>query len=185
MEQKTNSYLKSYTGHKIDPLNPKKEQIELRDIAHALSLLCRGNGQVTHFYSVAQHCINCSLEAKERGESIRIQFGCLLHDASESYLSDVIRPIKQHMPVYYEIEDKFLNAVFEKFGLSDLSEEEKAVIKEIDDCLLDYDLVELLKEEMPAGGYQFVRIPDVSVRPFEEVEEEYYKALYPQMLKQF
>ena len=158
MEQKTNSYLKSYTGHKIDPLNPKKEQIELRDIAHALSLLC----------------INCSLEAKERGESIRIQFGCLLHDASESYLSDVIRPIKQHMPVYYEIEDKFLNAVFEKFGLSDLSEEEKAVIKEIDDCLLDYDLVELLKEEMPAGGYQFVRIPDVSVRPFEEVEEEYY-----------
>lgn len=174
MEQKDNSYMKSYTGHKIDPLNPMADQIELRDIAHALSLLCRGNGQVTHFYSVAQHCINCSLEAKERGESVRIQLGCLLHDASESYMSDVIRPIKQHMPVYYEIEDRFLNAVYEKFGLSNLTEEERRIIKEIDDQLLVYDLVELLNEPMPEEGYKFKRTPDVAFVPFEEVEKCYF-----------
>ena len=31
-----------YSGHKIDPLHIKKEDIYLEDIAHALSLLCRG-----------------------------------------------------------------------------------------------------------------------------------------------
>lgn len=33
-----------YSGHKVDPLHIKKEDIYLEDIAHALSLLCRGNG---------------------------------------------------------------------------------------------------------------------------------------------
>lgn len=171
--EKKNSYLKTYTGKRVDPLMVKSGDIMLEDIAHALSLMCRGNGQVVHFYSVGQHCINCAKEAKERGWNTRLQLGCLLHDAAEAYMSDLITPIKVHMPQYYEIEDRFLKAVYEKFGLGDLSKEEWELIMEVDRALLTYDLVELLKEPVPDEGYAVVRIPDIELRSFSDVEEEY------------
>lgn len=173
MKKEPKNYLKTYMGNKVDPLEVTAEDITLEDIAHALSLMCRGNGQVVHFYSVGQHCINCAKEAKARGWNARLQLGCLLHDAAEAYMSDLITPIKVHMPQYYEIEDRFLKAVYEKFGLADLSEEEWGRIMEVDRALLTYDLVELLKEPVPEEGYQVVRIPDIGFCPFEEVEEEY------------
>lgn len=175
MSKKPNNYLKTYMGKKVDPLQVKAEDITLEDIAHALSLMCRGNGQVVHFYSVGQHCINCAKEAEARGWCKRLQLGCLLHDAAEAYMSDLITPIKIHMPQYYEIEERFLDVVYEKFGLADLSKEEWDMIMEVDRALLIYDLVELLKEPVPEEGYRVVRIPDIEFRPFEEVEEEYIK----------
>jgi len=74
----------------------------IEDIAHALSLICRGNGQVKTFFSVGQHCINCAREALARGYSRRVAFACLLHDASECYLSDVPRPFKKTLSGYKE-----------------------------------------------------------------------------------
>lgn len=182
MKKEPKNYLKTYTGNKVDPLEVEAEDIMLEDIAHALSLMCRGNGQVVHFYSVGQHCINCAKEAKARGWNERLQLGCLLHDAAEAYMSDLITPIKVHMPQYYEIEERFLKAVYEKFGLADLSKEEWDKIMDVDRALLTYDLVELLKEPVPAEGYQVVRIPDIAFRPFEEVEEE-YKSMAQSLLK--
>ena len=88
-------------------------------------------------------------------------------------MSDLITPIKVHMPQYYDIEDRFLKAVFEKFGLADLSKEEWDSIMEVDRALLIYDLVELLKEPVPQEGYQVVRVPDIAFIPFEDVENEY------------
>ena len=75
----------TYTGIHFDPLAPTPEGLEIRDIAHALSLLCRGNGHVQTFFSVGQHCIHCALEAQARGMSRRVVLACLLHDASEAY----------------------------------------------------------------------------------------------------
>ena len=166
-------YLKTFMGYKVDPINPQPETITLTDIAHALPLICRANGQGTHFYSVAQHCINAAKEAGARGDSVRIQLGCLLHDGAEAYLADLIRPVKQFMPKYYEIEDRFLDVIYTKFGLPDLTEEELAQIKDIDDALLDYDLVELLKEPEPKDGYRLKRVPDLAFVPFEEAQKEY------------
>lgn len=89
------SYITTYTGKHFDPIQPEPGLFDLTDISHALSLLCRGNGHMKHFYSVAQHSIACAEEAKARGYSARVQLGCLLHDASEAYLSDVTRPVKK------------------------------------------------------------------------------------------
>ena len=183
MKQQPKNYLKTYMGKRVDPLQVTAEDITLEDIAHALSLVCRGNGQVKHFYSVGQHCINCAKEAKARGWNTRLQLGCLLHDAAEAYMSDLITPIKMYMPQYYEIEDRFLKAVFQRFGLDDLSEREWKMIMEVDRALLIYDLVELLCEPVPEEGYQVVRIPDISFRPFEETERE-YKVLATQLLEE-
>ena len=47
-------HIKTYTGLYFYPAAPDIESIRIRDIAHALSLLCRGNGQVTRFWSVGR-----------------------------------------------------------------------------------------------------------------------------------
>jgi hypothetical protein len=77
------SEIMTYTKKLFDPLHPNAERIDIEDIAHALSMLCRANGHFKSFYSVAQHSINCMQEAKARGYSDRIQLACLLHDARD------------------------------------------------------------------------------------------------------
>ena len=61
-------------SHKMfDPLHPNVELIDISDIAHSLSMLCRANGHFKSFYSVGQHSINCAKEAKARGYSQLVQ----------------------------------------------------------------------------------------------------------------
>ena len=96
--------MNTYSGRKFDPMKIAPEDVYLEDIAHALSLVCRGGGQIRWFYSVGQHSINCAHEALARGWSDRMALACLLHDASECYISDVIRPVKVHLQNYLEIE---------------------------------------------------------------------------------
>ena len=118
------SCIRTYTGIMFDPLNPDPDLINLGGISHALSLLCRANGHFRNFYSVAQHSVNCMEEAKIRGYSRRVQLACLLHDASEAYLSDVTRPVKQEIPKYLEIEKPLQEAIWKKY-LGDLLTEEE------------------------------------------------------------
>ena len=139
--------MNTYTGIKIDPMNMAASDISIQDIAHALSLTCRGGGHVFYFFSVAQHSINCMNEAKARGWSERLQLACLLHDASEAYISDIIRPVKAHLSNYLEIESSIMNVILERFGLADLSEEENAMWKQIDDEMMNFELKNLMKGE--------------------------------------
>ena len=45
--------MNTYSGRKFDPMKIAPEDVYLEDIAHALSLVCRGGGQIRWFYSVA------------------------------------------------------------------------------------------------------------------------------------
>ena len=72
------SYITTYTGNHFDPINPDPELINIVDIAHALPMICRGNGQVSTFWSVGEHCILCAKEAAARGYSNRVIEGALL-----------------------------------------------------------------------------------------------------------
>jgi len=130
-----------HSGKRIAPLSPTAEQVCAADIAHALSMICRGNGHYKHFYSVAQHSINCALEAKARGLSKRVQLACLMHDGSEAYLGDIVRPLKKHLKFYLEIEEKMQACVYARFGIGDLSEAELAAVKEIDDAVLYHEFL--------------------------------------------
>ena len=106
----------TYSGRKFDPMQMTPGDVYIEDIAHALSLLCRGGGQLTYFYSVGQHSLNCAAEAKARGWSKRQQLACLLHDASEGYISDIIRPVKIYLTNYLEIESKIMGTILTHFG---------------------------------------------------------------------
>ena len=142
------SYITTVTGIHFYPLNPNPKDIDIEDIAHALSLICRSNGHFRHFYSVAQHCIACAEEAIERGYSPEVILGCLLHDASEAYLCDVTRPVKKHIPQYLQAEEKLQEVIWKRFIGRELTDAEKKLIFEIDDDILSMEFHLLMPEDL-------------------------------------
>ena len=167
----------THTKRSFDPLEAHPEDIDIRDVAHSLSLLCRANGHFPHFYSVGQHCLACMREAAARGYSRRVQLGCLLHDGGEAYLSDVIRPIKARMPEYVEREEVLQNLIFDKWITPALTEEERELIFTVDDDMLYYEFLSLMGIPLWEEPRQLVTKPDLACVPFAEVEEAYVLAL--------
>ena len=108
-------YIYTFTGRKFYPLSPRAEDIEIADIAHALSLLCRANGHFSSFHSVAQHSVECCNEALQRGYSKKTALACLLHDASEAYMSDVTTPVKNKLEFLKEVDPR-IRIVWEDCG---------------------------------------------------------------------
>jgi 5'-deoxynucleotidase YfbR-like HD superfamily hydrolase len=96
----------------------------IEDIAHALSMIPRWGGHYHWFLSVAEHSRSVAYVTK--GDKLE----ALLHDASEAYLMDLPRPIKQNMPEYKAIEDGVMKVIAEKFGIGfPFSEETKLADK--------------------------------------------------------
>lgn len=103
------SWIQTYTGKRFDVLKPRTDDVDITDIAHALSMQCRFNGHIKRFYSVAEHSVLVSRivednyataargrypydrEARHRANAC---LTALLHDASEAYLGDVVKPVK-------------------------------------------------------------------------------------------
>jgi hypothetical protein len=92
-------WIQTYSGRQFWPLDPRVEDVHLEDIAHALSNVCRYTGHVREFYSVAEHSVHVSWSCEPEDA-----LWGLLHDASEAYLADMARPVKQNMPVYVAAE---------------------------------------------------------------------------------
>ena len=73
------SYIETVSGRKFYFLNPNPEDIDIEDIAHALSMQCRFTGHTKWFYSVAEHAIWVSYLVP-----VHLALEGLLHDASET-----------------------------------------------------------------------------------------------------
>lgn len=165
-------HITTYSKIHFTPLCPEPEQIEIRDIAHALSLMTRANGHFPEFYSVGQHCIHCCEEAYARGCTRREQLACLLHDASEAYLADITRPVKQHMTGYREAEKVLQEKIFRKY-LGALSEEEEQLWKKLDDALLYYEFDHFMGEKIVAYPGVLRSRPVFGTEPFQTTEQKY------------
>lgn len=120
----TNHWFLTYTGKQVFPLDMSAGDVDIVDIAHSLSNICRFNGHCSRFYSVAQHSVYVAQRLP-----MRLRFPGLMHDATEAYCSDVIRPIKRMIKGYEEIENRVWMAICERFGLST---ELDPLIKEVD-----------------------------------------------------
>ncbi len=166
------SYILTYQKKEFYPLNPKIEDIDIIDIAHALSLLCRANGHFKHFYSVGLHSLNCAYEAIARGYSKNVVLGCLLHDGSEAYLADITRPVKKHLTKYLEVEEVLQNKIFEKW-VPCLSDEERKLVFEIDDAILYYEFVELFGERIFDYVPTLMSNPRFDYIEFSHIENEF------------
>lgn len=164
--------IRTYSGIHLTPLVPKPEDIRIEDIAHALSMMVRANGHFPEFYSVGQHCIHCCKEAEARGYTRRTQLACLLHDASEAYLADITRPVKQHLEQYQEIEKVLQETVFRKY-LGCLSGEEQRLWKELDDTLLYYEFDHFMGEKLMECPGMLKSRPAFETEPFRVTEKKY------------
>jgi len=171
------SYILTFTGKHFDPVEPDDNLIDATDIAHALSMLCRANGHFPIFYSVAQHSISCAQEAIARNLPKEIVLGCLLHDASEAYLSDITRPVKKALPYYLEVEDRLQNMIWKHFVGRDLTEEEKKQVFEIDDQMLSMEFHQLMPEEIDGRWKELKSSVICEYQPMEEIKERFIQIL--------
>lgn len=110
------------SGRRLDLLDPSPLDIEIEDIAHGLARVARWNGQTkgANAFSVAQHCVLVeaifSHRRKEAAKPERL--ACLLHDAAEYVIGDMISPFKAAMGGDYKvIEQRLMAAVHLRFGL--------------------------------------------------------------------
>lgn len=108
-------WIQTYKGLQFWPLDPRPEEIDIEDIGHALSMLCRFGGHCLNYYSVAEHSVFIShLVPKEDA------LWGLLHDAAEAYLVDLPRPLKRCLSGYKVIEDRLLKSIQNRFHLDEI-----------------------------------------------------------------
>lgn len=170
-------WIQTFTGVAFYPLDPRPNEIHIRDIAHALSMQCRYGGHARYFYSVAEHCILLSQAVPPE-----LALAALMHDAAEAYLVDVPRPIKSSLTGYREIEAVLEASIAMRFSLADPC---PALVKEYDTRILNNERSALMspapREWLPCGdplpgvriiGLQQARAETMFLRRFEELNGE-------------
>lgn len=110
------SYILTHTGRKFYPMQPHFLDVDIVDIAHALSQQCRFTGHTKEFFSVAQHSISVACQFHWGRDPLLALVG-LLHDAPEAYLADVSTPVKHALTNYEDIEAGLWRAIAERFDL--------------------------------------------------------------------
>lgn len=128
MTERLGDWMQTVTGKVFWPIDPRPEEVYIEDIAHALGMMCRYNGHCTKFYSVAEHSWIVSQHVPQD-----YALWGLLHDASEAYIADIVRPAKRFISGYIEAEDKIMAAVCDRFGLTKIMPPE---VKKIDSAIL-------------------------------------------------
>lgn len=141
------NFIQLHSGIDFHFLDPDPEDINIYDIAHTLSLLCRFGGHCTEFYSVAEHSVRCSLIIDPEHA-----FEALMHDATEAYLVDMPRPIKNVLKGYRDIESRLDKVIRTKFGLPKTMTDP---VKFIDDTMLATERRDL----MPPMATPWVWLP--------------------------
>lgn len=137
-------YISTYGGKYFDPEKPSAEDIDIVDIAHALSLITRANGHFEEFFSVASHSVNCALESIARGNAPEVSLACLLHDGAEAYIGDMTRPLKIRFPLFKDIEVALQTVIFKKYANVDsFPPPYWGEVMDIDNSMLFYEFKEL------------------------------------------
>lgn len=126
------TWMQTVSGKVFWPIDPRPEELDINDIAHALGMMCRYGGHCNRFYSVAEHSVLMASYA-EANLGTEIAQIALMHDATEAYLTDVIRPIKAHLSNYKEIEERLWLCIAERFGLPQVIPDE---VHHLDNCIL-------------------------------------------------
>lgn len=140
------SWIQTYTGMQFWPLGPRREDVRLEDIAHALANQCRFNGHCRKFYSIAQHSVLVANDLLARGFAGKVVTAGLFHDAAEAYLPDICSPIKGAFPDFRVFERRLLAVIFDAIGIGvrGVTQLEWDAIKESDARLLATEARDLM-----------------------------------------
>lgn len=164
------------SGKRYFPASPRPEEIDIRDIAHALSQINRYTGHTRRPISVAEHCVICA-----RNISPPYELEALLHDAAEAYLGDLSRPVKKWLgrftPEWDCMEEENHRAVAERFQLVYPWPE---AVREADNRALTTEVRDLHSQEfyylLREGGLRPYANPVISWQP--KLAEEIFLAMF-------
>lgn len=167
-ESRKGGWIITFTGKQFFPLDPRLEDIDVNDVAHALSNQCRFAGHCTSFYSVAQHCVLVSQMCPPDDA-----LWGLLHDATEAYLIDLPSPLKksEEFAFYKTTEKNLMNVICDVFGLS---HDEPPSVKEVDKRMLATEARDMTFTE--GRGWVTESVPyDFHIKPW---NSDYARAKY-------
>ncbi len=162
-------WIMTVSGTVFYPMAPTVDAINIQDIAHALGAVNRFNGHTSVPYSVAQHSVLVSKCFESWGPDARL--AALLHDASEAYLCDVPRPLKQ-LPAFepYRLaEDRLQQVIHAAFGLTEIANDPAfiAELKRVDRRMLRTEQAHLMPPAAPNEGRDDVPIfEDLAIEPW-------------------
>lgn len=110
----------TYEGIRFDLLNPSFECIKAEDIARGLAYKPHFLGFSPRFFSIAEHSIIVyNLYKQEYPYDFKGQLCALLHDASEAYTNDIVKPLKNKLPYFEVIEHSIQTVIWEQYNLLD------------------------------------------------------------------
>lgn len=111
-ERHSQNWMQTSTGKAFWPTDPHEYEVDIEDIAHALAHQCRYGGHAKCHYSVAEHCYLLSTVVPPEHA-----LAALMHDAAETYLQDIVRPVKKYLAGYADIERGLEKVIFTKYGI--------------------------------------------------------------------
>jgi hypothetical protein len=130
-------WMQTFSGRRFYPIDPRPAEVDFRDIAHALAHICRYGGHSRRFYSVAEHCSGGAGYFIRMGRPDLARW-FLLHDGSEAYVGDIIRPVKPSLEGYGAIELEVQRAIYFRAELigEDWNGAIPEEVKEVDNRIL-------------------------------------------------
>jgi uncharacterized protein len=128
------------TGKAFEINNPK---FYFEDIAIALAKMPRYNGHTRGWlhYSVAEHSYLMAKKAMDETQDRGFAWACLMHDASEAYLSDIVRPIKSLIPDYLAVEKALQKKIEVRYGVD---KAHAAAVKDFDNRILHDECIQIM-----------------------------------------
>jgi hypothetical protein len=181
----------TFTGRHLDPLAAMPDDIDVRDIAHALALTCRFKGHCRGFYSVAEHSVRVSFHLENPAHPDLALWG-LMHDAAEAYLADLGGPIKHRFFVqngaapearfvsFGEAEDRLLEVIAASLGFPPV---DYAAVRDGDLTLLATEARDLFRIDPRTWGIDQPPLPEALVPwTWQQAEEAFlarFSALCP------
>lgn len=149
-----NQFFITHSGVKVYPDDLSRLKVNLDDIAHHLTNIRRFGGalEFDQYYSVAQHSIIMALYARDVMNK-DIARACLLHDASEAYIGDIVSPLKGELRQYQLLENELCDNIYNKYGIK-TDKETTETVKMIDKQIL----LDEVNQFMPHHYAQFTDI---------------------------
>jgi hypothetical protein len=117
---KKDVWSRTFSGGVFHPLDPRIDEVMIDDIVSPLAKSVRYNGGIRRglHYSVAEHSVLIT-RLLRRGwpDNPALALQGLMHDAAEAYVGDMIRPVKQAIPQFAEIESRIAAVIFAAFRI--------------------------------------------------------------------
>ena len=156
-------WMQTFTGRLVDVEHPSPDAVDIQDVAHALSMICRFGGHCRDFYSVAEHSVlversappaNPEWDEAADAETNDLHYrkgrlALLLHDAAEAYVGDLITPLKGLLAGAEQLEADWLEAIEQKFDLGTRLSRPSLFVKQSDLAVLAAEVVALLHPVQP------------------------------------